>query len=244
MERKKYLCFIIVSLINTNLWGQSNNAIYKSYIKGDMISWKRIIDSLENVKNQSANTLYELINFQYGYVAWCIGNKKSKEAEEYLKKAYVNLELSKNKNLSESQYFAYKSAFIGFEIGIHHYKAPLIGKRSLAYANKAVHANNKNGFAYFQLGNVYFHMPVVVGGSKVISLENYLKAIKLYESDHGKYEKNWNYLNLLVAIINNYYELEQYEEAKRYCLKALTVEPDFDWVKNHLYVKILNKLKK
>ncbi len=244
MERKKYLSLIIILFVNVTLRAQSSNVIYKAYIKGNMVSWKQAIDSMENIKNKSVTTLNELVNYQYGYIAWCIGNKKSKEAEIYLKKAYVNLELLNIKNINESQYLAYKSAFTGFEIGINHFKAPFIGKKSLEYAQKAVNANNKNGFAYFQLGNVYFYMPVMVGGSKTLAIEHYLKALKLFETNPKNYNNNWNYLNLLATIINAYYDLENYEEAKRYCIKALSVEPEFDWVKNHLYIKILNKLKK
>ncbi len=55
-------------------------------------------------------------------------------------------------------------------------------------------------------------------------------------------ENNWNYLNSIVNLINSYYQLGKYQQAKDYCIEALEVESEFLWVKNELYPKILKKL--
>ena len=47
-------------------------------------------------------------------------------------------------------------------------------------------------------------------------------------------EYNWNYLNMLTTVINAYISVEQYALARQYCQKALTIEPEFDWVKHKL----------
>ena len=82
------------------------------------------------------------------------------------------------------------------------------------------------------------------GGSKGLALEHYLKAMKFMESSNDYKTNNWNYLNLLATIINAHIELNQYEEAKKYCIKTLAIEPGFDWVKNNLYPKLLKKSNK
>jgi len=140
-----------------------------------------------------------------------------------------------------SMLYAYKSAFIGFNIGISPYKAPLIGKKSLEFVKKSISLDNNNYFAYIQLGNIYYYTPTIFGGSKSDAIKNYLKALDLLEKNSTGLKENWNYLNLLVTIINAFYEIGQYENAKKYCIKTLMFEPEFDWVKNKICPEIFKK---
>ncbi|NCC98085.1 MAG: hypothetical protein EOL95_00055 [Bacteroidia bacterium] len=207
-----------------------------------MTKWKVAMDSIDAIKQKNNKEVLDLINYQYGYIGWCIGSNKNDKAEKYLKKATDNLKKLEEKKYNESMLFAYRAAFVGFEIGLAKYKAPFIGMNSLKYAKKSVSINASNLLGYMQLGNIYFYMPKMFGGSKSLALEHYSKALKLMESSNDYKINNWNYLNLLVTIINAHVELNQYEEAKKYCIKTLTNEPGFDWVKDNLYPEILKKI--
>jgi tetratricopeptide (TPR) repeat protein len=209
-----------------------------------MYKWKSTIDSINALKQKQDKELLDLINYQYGYIAWCIGSNKTDEAEKYLKQATLNLKRLEQKKYNESMLYAYKAAFVGFEIGLAKYKAPFIGMNSLEYAKKSVSIDASNALGYMQLGNIYFYMPEVFGGSKTEALTYYLKTIKLMESNKEYKTSNWNYLNILATIISAYIDLNQYEEAKKYCIRALTIEPGFDWVRNNLYPKVLKNSKK
>ena len=55
---------------------------------------------------------------------------------------------------------------------------------------------------------------------------------------------NWNYLSLLTAIAELYYETDNQKMAVYYLQKTLTKEPAYQWVKNELlplYLKKNNK---
>lgn len=244
MEGKKYILILSLSLLSCCVLGQNNKSIYNAYVSGNMTKWKAAMDSVDALKQKNDKAVLDLINYQYGYIAWCIGSNKDDEAEKYLKKATGNLNKLEQKKYNESMLFAYKAAFVGFEIGLAKYKAPFIGMNSLEYAKKSVSIDASNALGYMQLGNIYFYMPKMFGGSKSLALEHYLKAMKFMESSNEYKTSNWNYLNLLTTIISAHIELNQYEEAKKYCIKTLTIEPGFDWVKNILYPKVLKKLKK
>lgn len=136
-----------------------------------MNKWKHALDSIDDLKQQNDKELLDLINYQYGYVAWCIGSNKTGGANKYLKKATVNLGKLELKN-NESMFYAYKAAFVGFKIGLAKYKAPFIGKNSLVYAKKSVTIDASNVLGYMQLGNIYYYMPKIFGGSKE-SLRNH-----------------------------------------------------------------------
>lgn len=214
--------------------------IYKAYINGNMNEWKNQMETYQPITNEQKLTL---INYHYGYIAYCIGNNKKSEAEKYLSKAEKLLNDLEKTQYKLSIVYAYRSAFTGFHIGISPYKAPFLGKQSLEYAKKSYSLDNNNYLAHLQLGNIAFFTPAMFGGSKTDALRHYLKALELMEKNPSLLTNNWNYLNLLVTIINAFSEMGQYDAAKRYCEKTLTIEPQFNWVKNHIYPEILKKLK-
>lgn len=242
MERKKYLFVILFSLFTLVVAGQNNKSIYIAYASGNMYKWKYSMDSLEARPAKTNKENLDLVNFQYGYIAWCIGKMKKIEAEKVMIKSKIIIASLEKQKYNLSMLYAYKAAFVGFEIGISPYKAPFIGSQSSDYANQSIALNPKNAFAHAQLGNIALHTPKIFGGSKSESLQHYIKALILMQADSKYIENNWNYLNLLAAIINTYMELGQYKSAKTYCEKTLAIEPEFDWVKNKLYPEILKNL--
>lgn len=239
MERKKYILIIIVGFFVVFSYGQNSKTIYQAYISGNMVEWKKAID---NHKTTTNNDRLDLINYQYGYIAFCIDRDKEEEAERYIQKTENIVVQLEKQQYKLSMLYAYKSALVGFKIGISPYKAPFIGQKSLTFAKKSIEIDGTNFFGYSQLGNIAYYTPPMFGGSKTEAMKHYLKALELMEKNPSAIKNNWNYLNLLATIINAYYEQEQYEMAKKYCIIALAIEPEFDWVKNQLYPKTLKKL--
>jgi len=237
MERKKYIFLITLVFITTVLNGQNSLQIYDAYRISDMEKWKRIIDDMQNNPSKTDAFTLELINFQYGYIAWCIENNNTKEATKYLEMAREHLNSLEEKGYKPSDVYAYKAAFIGYDIAITPRKAPFIGKESLNNANSAIDTDPLNPFGYIQLGNIMQFMPKVFGGSSEKAIEHYKKALELMDSDSPG--KDWNLLNLLGSIINAYIETKNYITAKEFCLKSIEIEPNFDWVINELYPKTL-----
>lgn len=209
-----------------------------------MLSWKHIVDSLEAKPSKTYKELFEQVNYEYGYIAWCIDKNRSKEAQAYLTRAQKKIVLLEQRKQNESMISAYKAAFVGFEIGLAPYKAPFIGPKSLEFAKKSASADSTNAFAYVQLANIAYYTPAIFGGSKVKALEYYTKALKLMEKNKEYLLHNWNYLNLLATITNAYIEMGFYDSARKICIKTLKTEPNFEWVKKELYPKTLKNIAK
>lgn len=245
MERSKNLFIVLVCCIAFSFHSQAQNnpQIYQAFISGDMNLWKTTLDKLEAAPQKSDKERLDLINYYYGYIGWSLGQKGSKkDVQKLMKTMETHLETLEKKNYAPSMVYFYKSALIGFEIGLHNYKAPLIGKKSLEFADQAVKKDSQNPFAYLQLGNINYYTPPIAGGSKQKALEKYLQALSLAEAGKWQIKQNWNYLNLLATLVDAYYELKEYQEAAAFCRKALEVEPQFEWVRNTLYPKILKKI--
>lgn len=236
MERAKHLLIVLITLfISFSAKGQSRITIYHAYAENNMDKWKAVIDSLEGIDEKSNALRLELINYQYGYIGWCIGTKNKVSAKHYYDLAQNNLDILENQQFNLAEIYAYKSAFVGFEIGLSPYKAPFIGLQSIEFANKAIASDSDQYLGYVQLGNIEFYMPAIFGGSKKKAIDYYQKALKKMEINPTLLTENWNYLSLLAILINAYIEIENYSKARAYCIKALQIEPDFDWVKNELY---------
>ncbi len=244
MERKKYLTLTILLLVGFLSINASNKTeIYKAYIGNDMNLWKKTIDEMEQQKSKINEFRLELLNYQYGYIAWCIGNKKSETAESYIELGEKNIQVLEKTNGYGSLVNSYKSAFNGYKIGLNILKAPFIGPKSVECAKLAMKQDTNNPYGYIQYANSQFYMPAVFGGSKKLALDYYLKAKNLMERNPKGVIEDWNYLSLLSMIAKTHTELNDFKQAKIYYEKILKIEPDFLWVKNELYPELLKNIK-
>lgn len=241
MERKKYFITIFILLAAIQTMAYNKTAIYNAYISGDMAAWKKMMDQMQQQPTKTTEFLAELVNYQYGYIGWCIGNNKEDEAKHYLDLAEKNLEILQRRNYSPSEINAYESAFYGFKIGLSTWKAPILGPKSVKHAELAIKQDADDPMGYIMYGSSQYHMPAVFGGSKEEAIRYFEKAQHLMEQDSAQIKQNWNYLDLLTKIAQSYDEIKNYPIAKAYFEKIIQIEPDFLWVKNELYPKFLKE---
>ena len=237
MERKNYwliLLFLIFHGISAA--GDFKKEIYQAFISGEMYGWKNAVDQMERNKQNDPGFLLDLINYEYGYIGWCLGTNKEDEAEDYLEKAEENLnKLDASTSKYKAEIHAYTAAFYGFKIGLQNWRAPFIGPKSVNHAEKALEIDPDNFNANMENGNIWSNMPEIFGGSNEKALKFYEKALETLEKKNTKYLKNnWMYLNLLALLGQIEQELENPEKARSYFQKALEIEPGFLWVKNEL----------
>lgn len=216
--------------------------IYQAYISNRMDMWENVIDSMEQNKTENVDYLSELLNYQYGYIGFCLAEDDDKKAKHYLDLAENNLNILENKNFDPALVNAYKAAFWGFKIGLSPIKAPIFGRRCIKNADRALELNDKLPFAHVQYGNAYFYMPAIFGGSKEVAIEHFLLAIELMEASPEEIKNDWNYLSLLSLTGQSYVEFNELQKAQVIYEKALRFEPNFKWIKDELYPDLKTKL--
>ncbi|NDP22141.1 MAG: tetratricopeptide repeat protein [Paludibacter sp.] len=243
MERKKYFITLLLILFSFSVVNASHKSdIYKAYISNNMTLWQKVIDEMNLQKIKSNELRLELLNYQYGYIAWCIGNKKKESAEHYIQLGEANIAVLEKLGHIPSLINSYKSAFYGYKIGLNKLKAPFIGPKSVDCAKLAIKQDDKNPYGYIQFGNSQYYMPSAFGGSKTEALKYYIKAEKLLELNQNQLKEDWNYLSLLTMIAKAYTDLNDYQHAKAYYTKILNIEPNYLWVKNKLFPELLKKI--
>jgi tetratricopeptide (TPR) repeat protein len=207
-----------------------------------MAGWKNIVDQIETIKNKNDDLLLELVNYEYGYIAWCIGNKRNEEAKIYLNLAEMNISKLVKNNHNLSMVNSYKAAFYGYRIGLNILLAPFIGPKSMECAKMAIKQDASNPLGHIQYAYIQYYMPSVFGGSKTEALQSFIKAKDLMEKTEKDIYQNWNYLNLLTTIAQTYSDLNDFKTSRIYYEKILKREPGFGWVKNKLYPQLLKKM--
>ena len=244
MERQKYIIGLVLLLSSSISLNASNKSeIYKAYINNNMKLWEKTIEQMNQQKSKSEDFRIELLNYQYGYIAWCIGNKKGTTAQRYIEQGETNMLVIEKTGANASIVNSYKSAFYGYRIGLNPLKAPFIGPKSVACAKLAMKQDSTNPYGYIQYANSQFYMPAIFGGSKKIALAYYKKAESLMWKNQEQIKEDWNYVSLLSMIAKTYTELNDYKNAKAYYEKILKIEPNFLWVKNELDPDLLKKIK-
>jgi len=241
--RSQFLFFLLlVTVASGNVFEDTfKNRIYKAYVSNDMKQWKLVIDEMQQIKPKSVGLLPELMNYQYGYVAWCVGKSNTQEALLYYATANHTLFLLSKYYQHASTISAYQSALYSLEIGMSMLKAPVLLPKCIDAARGAIQADSTNWFAYVQYANIHYYTPALFGGSKAYAIKQYKIALKLMEQNKELTYNNWNYLHLIVTLAQAFEALELYASAKVMYEKALKIEPDFWWVKEKLYPALLVK---
>lgn len=212
----------------------TRDIIYRSYITGNMSKWEKVIRQLEQENQNNAIGRLELVNCYYGYTGWLIKEEEEDLAEEYIRKAEKLIDKILELEPKNATVWAYKGAFIGLDIGMHTYKAMVLGPKSIEYIDKAIALDADNIQGQIEKGNASYYTPGIFGGSKPRAIEAYKNAIRLMELK-GMSEHNWMYLNSLTILAQAYEKTDQPAMAEQTYKKILKIEPDFKWVKEELY---------
>jgi len=244
MERKIYrlILFLLLAVMFYSPCSGNRSVIYRAYVTNRMDIWKNVMDRMESGMPGTNDQIIELVNYQYGYIGYCIGYKKREEAKRYLELAEKNIILLEQRNYDRSTIDAYKCAFYGFKIGLNKLSAPINGPKSLELARSSLDHGKDNYFAHVQYGNIMFYMPATFGGSKKEGIEYFLRAKEILERDPSDIADNWNYMSLLLVIGQSYTYLDDLNSAKAVYEKILRLEPGFLYVKDELYPQLLKKM--
>lgn len=242
----KYLLSLLLTCLVAlplSLHASERDSIYKAYISGDMELWRRVIDKMHDAKDKTTTQELDLLNFEYGYIGWCLGAKKTALAKTYMKRMDERMSRLTRQQVRPALLSAYISAYFGFQVGLNKLKAPFLGQKSIAAAQRSVELEPSNALGHIQLGNIDYFRPPLFGGSKREALKHYLTAERLLQSEMKAkgLDKDWNLLSLQVQIADTYESLDEINQADEYYKKILTSAPDFKWVKDDLYPKFKQK---
>jgi len=243
---KKAIVLVLLFLFSTtaNAEYKYKSHSYKTFISSEMFKWEGIIKSIEDSSHlKTIEQKLELISYYYGYTGHLIGKKKFEKATKFctIGEHFTDqlLRIAPKNSTANS----YKGAFIGFRIAINKLKNMKLYDDSKAFIDKALELDPNNTQAIIDKANYLFYMPSMIGGDKQEALHLYIKGARLMEKNKDAHQ-NWFYLNTLTLIAMAYDKTDQDHLAKIMYEKILHLEPNYRWVKQDLYPKLLLKLEK
>lgn len=164
-------------------------------------------------------------------------NLRDKDAfEKYYDKTEKNgLQLSEIKSM-ESEGKTLLASIYMMKIANSPMSAVSLSSTIFNLLGDAEKVNAKNPRIYIVRGSMKFNMPKMFGGSYSDAADNFRKSVSLFEKEEiaDSLQPSWGYLESLAWLGRSYEQLENYEAAKFIYQKALSIDPEFGWVKYNL----------
>jgi tetratricopeptide (TPR) repeat protein len=216
---------------------------YNSFINREMYKWGNVINTIENGKPMTTvDQKLELINYYYGYIGYLIGKKQYDTASPMINKGEKLIHQVLQVSPKNATAYAFKGSFLGFRMGMSKFKTFSLSRESLSDINRAYELDPHNVQALIGKGNILYYSPKLFGGDKEEALTYYLRGLRILEKNRDT-DQNWVYLNLLTNIALAYDKTDKPGDAKLTCVKILHNEPNYRWVKDILYPRLLEKTK-
>lgn len=217
----------------------SASDLYQAYLAGDMQQWGDYLAETDKQEYFSVEELASIANYEYGYIAWCLGEKRTDEAKHRLSQFEKRISQLESMNYNPSMVAVFRSSVCAYSLSL--YKRDLIKtmKEAIDYTDKAVTLEPENPLALTLQGNVRFYTPAMFGGSKKEALELFLKAEKIMRNSNRIH--CWNYRALQLCIAQCYEKVESKKAAINYCEQILSEVPEFAYIRDVYLPKLLGK---
>lgn len=204
--------------------------LLQAYFADDLDVWRTAIEQIDTA---DIAALREMVNYEYGYIGFCIGRERFDEAKMHIATMKTHLNRLERHGYKPAMLNLYRSALCAFELSMNRWKFATLGVESVRLANLAYAQAPDNPFVLSLKGNTDFYRPALAGGSKKRAIELYEKAVALYEQQ--QLTDHWNYYATLLTLAQAYEKTENPTKAKATCRKLLDAAPDFKFVRDKYY---------
>jgi len=250
---KLFVIFFLMSWLFPSLYAQSSNEqlkegkalaakAYVVYDKDTFMKAHEIFEKLYLADSTDLTALYNLTYVEYRFLE--MGARDKELFDKYIDAAVAHAEKISSAKGFASEGKTILAAIYMMKITHNWTEAMTLSPKinSLLSVAESIDANNPR--AYLIYGIMKLNTPAAFGGSHKEALENFTKTISLFEKEESdsSLTVNWGYLDALAwtGIANE--RLEMPDAALFVYKKALSIEPEFAWVKYVLLPK-LEKIK-
>ena len=212
-----------------------NEKIYEAYVTGNMHIWKDALREMtvQYRRSPSDSLLYDVLLAQYGLIGYYLEEDRKDEAGSLLETAEEYLEKFQEKPGYEVKALLFEASFKAFHINLRPRRGMSLGPRSSRLIDQALEMDPRYPRGPLEKGNMTFHAPRLLGGSKKESVRHYERAVRLWDR-HLPENHKWLYLSTLVSLAKAQKETGELDQAIATLEKTLRFEPEFRWVRDEL----------
>lgn len=237
---KNPLLLFIFFVSNLLGYAQGDPSSYHAYLNSNLKEvWEKEVKEKTAAAKNDKQTQFDLALSQYGLLSATMANQDEDMFDEYYDDTVDNLEeiIKANKGWGEPK--ALLSAVYGLKMGYSPMMGMFLGPKSGSLMEKAKEQSPQSPLVVKLYANSKFFTPEMFGGDLDEAISSYKKCLQLYESHPSQLKNNWMYLDALAFAGQAYLKKGEKEKAKQLFEKALTIEPEFMWVKQVLLPKAL-----
>jgi tetratricopeptide (TPR) repeat protein len=218
---------------------ESDPYTYQAYLERSTAeatqAWIEIVATSETeLSRDAANEefKFKLALAQFGLLNATMRSKDEDLFNDHVDATVANLEAIKGKHAFEAQ--ALLGAVYGLQLAYSPLKGIYLGPRCSSLLNTATKGDPQSPLIWKLYANSKLYTPKAYGGDIGEAIEAYEKAIALYEATPDKAKSNWIFIDTMAFLGQAYAKDGQNAKAIAMYEKALTAEPNFDWVKYNL----------
>ncbi|MFC2104541.1 tetratricopeptide repeat protein [Bacteroidota bacterium] len=213
---------------------------YTAYVKSSVFMWKQIdleADKILKKDDTPVKNKIRAAKLKYGLLYTCLSNEDQETYEKYLDNTVNIIETLLKENPESSELHALNAAVMSVQMGFSPMKGMTLGAESGKHIGEALSLDASNPLAWRQNASSKYFTPKMFGGDINEAIKHYEHAIQLYEKNN--LINDWIYLDALAWLGIAYQDTKQPEKAKATFEKALSIEPEFTWVKNSLLPSLI-----
>ncbi len=230
MKIKKQLIVWVVAITaaisHQGVHAQTDALSLRAYLGGSTTMWQRKIDQTEQDSFNQAMA-------QYGFLNATMAGKDEEAFDKYYEPTLDLLDELIEANVEVASCKAVKSSVYGLAMAYASWKGMYLGPKSSGLVEEAYADEPNNPLVVKLYASSKLYTPEMFGGDPKEALVEFKRSVQLFE-EAGDTTNNWLYMDALAHLGITYGKVGQHQEAIEVYAKALSLEPEFNWVKYSL----------
>ncbi len=221
---------------SNQLLKQGSRLIYEGLVKYDkniLLNAKDKFAVILKTDSSNAIALYNLTFSEYKLLEFSMKNRDKKLFDTFYQKAIDDANKLADMKEYSSEGKSLLAAVYMMKIATDQMSAVTLSPQINGLLDDAEYLNPKNPETYLIRGMMKFNTPVMFGGSYKEAAKNFVKAESLFEqkADSQIVNTKWGMLEANAWLGRAYEKLDNNDAAKFAYQKALSLDPNFGWVK-------------
>lgn len=212
---------------------QMITAAYANYSSDKMLAARNYFEQSIREGSNDPVLLYYLTFADYKLLEMSLRQEGKEAFKLYYENAAARAEkLAENKEWS-SEARVLQSAIYMMKIASSPMTAVALSPKINGLLDEAEKSDPENPRTYIIRGTMEFNTPAMFGGSKSAAAENFRKAVKIFDRQDTtvNVRPSWGYAESLAWLGRSLEDEGNYEAAQFNYRKALSIDPDYAWVK-------------
>jgi len=241
--------FALVTFAQTSseLISEAKTLVYQgdvNFDKGLYLKGRGLFERVLSSEPENFLAKYYLAYTNYKLSIYFMYKKEQVQLDRFVKSGIETCKELLSKNNEDAETKALLGGIYGIQIANEPNLGQVIGPQSNALLSEAIELAPDNPRVLVLAGINKLNTPEFFGGSKTKALEYFKKAVNLFENDESVNGDGieWGHLYALAWLGKTYLKMNDYDSADQTFKKALSIEPEYSWVKYNLFPKLREKM--